>query len=209
MNIFRKYKRFALLALSILSLVVLIGCGAAKGIYAVATGLDEGITVKRELGAQKLITPEVELSMTRGMLDVDRIFIQVTDRALCFEHFTTDVKTALLTSVDQSLTSIDRLNEQGVLHIKSESSRKRYEQWMSRLRLSAIGIRTALVLIPANDPVEGQPAPQLTAKQQRELDNLRDWCKRASTLLKQNETRLQEDLVRLGASESSAPTIVQ
>ena len=197
-----------LLMLLGLNLIVslLVACGAGRGIYTVAVGLDEGITVKRELAAQNQISPEVELSITRGMLDVDRVFIQVTDTAQCFEVFTNDVKQGLITSVDSTLTTLDRLNEQGVLHIKSENGKRRYTQWMSRLRLSAIGIRTALVLIPARTaPAEGQPTPSLTPKEQRALDELRAWCKRASEQLRRNEDRLKEDLTRLGASDVPAP----
>ncbi|HEV7377761.1 MAG TPA: hypothetical protein VGN95_23800 [Pyrinomonadaceae bacterium] len=199
-----KYKTFAMLMVPVLCLSLFTGCDQAQGIYAVATGIDEGITVKRELATDKVIEPEAEISITRGLLDVDRVFIQVTDTAQCFEQFTSDIKTGIIKSLDTATVSIDNLNAHGVLHIKSEKAKKRFEQAMTSLRLSAFTVRTTLALIPAKDPVEGQPAPQLTAKEQRDLDNLRNWCKRASALFKQNEARLKDDLARLGAEDSAS-----
>jgi hypothetical protein len=198
-----KYKSFALLLAPVLFLSLFTGCGdeAAKGMYVVATGVDQGITVKRELAREEAISPDVELKVTRTMLDADRVFIQLTDTAQCFESFTSDIKAGVLVSLDASIATIDQLNAQGTLHIKSEKAKKRFEQAVTYLRLSALSVRTALALIPARDPVAGQPAPTLTAKQQQQLDELRAWCKRASTLLKDNETKLKEDLARLGASD--------
>ncbi len=191
-----KIKSTSLLPLIILTAcLLLMACGAAKGLLAVAVGVDETVTVKRELAAQGEMSRESELAFTKSLLDGDRAMIQVTETAECFEAFTADAKTAITTGLDQTIRGLEDLQAQGILRIKSERGRKRFAQVITGARLSASGIRTALEFIPVAEP--GAPPPELNDKQRRDLEAFRATCRRAAEIFRRSEKRLEEDLIRL------------
>jgi hypothetical protein len=199
------YKNFALAMLMILPTIILTSaCGeqaakrTAQGMVVASVSLDEGITIKRELRAEGELSKEDEHSITQTMLDANSGLLQITDTAECFERYTSDVRGTLINSASDVINSLDNLNRDGVLHIKSKDAQARFRRWLLGARLTANGIRAALEALPAQTaPAEGQPAPQLTRQQQVAVDAVRELCRQASKHLHDNDTKLREDLAQL------------
>jgi hypothetical protein len=201
----RNYKSFGLLMLVILPLSAFtLACSpkwimrAAQGTLIAGTAIDEVIDIKRDFRASGELSREHELSITHGLLDVDRGLLQITDEAECFEHYTSDVRANLIRSSGDVVNILDNLNRDGVLHIKSTQGQERFRKWLTGARVTVKGIQTALELTPAQDPsAEGQPSPKLTDAQRKLLEEVREICKRAGARLRDNETELLKDIALL------------
>jgi len=173
---------------------------AAQGLAVAAVSLDEGIQLKRDLRVEGELTRDAELEITRTMLEVDRTLIQITDTAKCFERYTADVRTTLINASGDVAIALDNLNRNGVLHIRSQAAQRRFRDWIRGARLTASSLRAALEAVEAQDPpAEGQPAPEMTAKQREAINAGREICERASRQLHENETQLLNDLKLLEA----------
>jgi hypothetical protein len=199
------YKNFALAMLMILPTIILTSaCGeaaakrTAQSMVVAAVSLDEGIIIKRELRANGELSKEAETTITHTMLDADHGLLQITDTAECFERYTADVRTTLINASGDVINSLDNLNRDGILHIKSAEGQRRFRNWLLGARLTVTGIRAALEAMPAQVPsAEGQPTPQLTRQQQAAIEAIRELCRRASLRLHENETKLLDDLTVL------------
>lgn len=197
----------SLLLLFILPLALLSSaCGdgvkvakqAAQGMAVSAVALDEGIQLKRDLRMEGQLSREAELEITRTMLDIDRSLIEITDTAKCFGRYTSDVRTNLINASSDVITSLERLNRNGVLHIRSPEGQRRFRAWILGARFTARGLRAALVSIEAQDPpTEGETAPQLTLQQREAIYAVQEICERASRQLHANETQLLNDIALL------------
>ncbi|MBD0370312.1 MAG: hypothetical protein ICV60_05715 [Pyrinomonadaceae bacterium] len=180
-------------------LAMLVACAPAKAIYGASVGIGEAIDVKRDLAQAGELRPDDERRITQALLDSNRALLQVTDTADCFTQFTSDVKENVLRAADNTITSLDNLQKQGALRIKSEKAKKRFDEKILYAKLGVRSFRTALALMPATKP-SPSGASALTEKQQRQLDELRDLCRKASAQLRLNDSRLVDDLARLNGT---------
>ena len=192
----RHYRHIALLGVSLICLSILAGCGAARAIYGASIGLSEAITIKRDIAQQGQFSAIGERLITQSMLDANSTLMQVSDSASCFTEYTTDVKANVLRGLDDAITSLDNLNRQGALHIRSGAALRRFQTKIFYASLITRSARTTLALIPAKEP-SSESQPILSKEQQRQLEEMRALCRKASAQLKENESRLLEDLARL------------
>ncbi len=128
----------------------------AKASDDLAGGIKLTISTKRQLARERLLDRDEELLLTNLMLDVNRTGKEYNRVLTSVERDTSQNRAALRNALDEVTKSIGRLNDEGVLHIKSEVARQRAGLAINGIRAAIAVIGNTLTSTPLPTPT---PAP--------------------------------------------------
>lgn len=166
---------------------------AAKATTVAASAIKTGIEVKRAVALQGEISPAGELAITHAMREVNGALLQCADAAQDIQTFTPDAKISLLGQCTDVSAGITRLQEQGVLHLKNEKAHRRLSRTLTALRVSTEAVALSLQLMPTaqqSSATSEQPRPSLDGRGVLAV---------AVRTLRENDTRLEDDITRLSS----------
>lgn len=125
----------------------------AKASDDLAGGIKLTISTKRQLARERLLDRDEERMLTNLMLDVNRSGKEYNRVLTSVERDTSQSRAALKNALGEVTKSIDCLNDEGVLHIKSEAARQ-------RAGLAVNGVRAAIAVI--GNTLTETPLPTLS-----------------------------------------------
>jgi hypothetical protein len=132
----------------------------AKASDDLAGGIKLTISTKRQLARERLLDRDEERMLTNLMLDVNRSGKEYNRVLTSIERDTSQSRAALRNALDEVAKSIARLNDEGVLHIKSEAARQRAGLPINGVRAAIAAIGNTLRETPLPTPSPGPlPSP--------------------------------------------------
>lgn len=144
----------AILMLAVVSMVVLLS-GCPKGAVhqasqlanAVGGSLEKAQKLNESLYTQKVISAEDSMAVAQAILETSQANDALVAQVRSVKELNLDSAAPILTALDNLTASVDRLQKQGVLHIKSESSRQTFDSYMQVIRAA---IKSAQAIIATN-----------------------------------------------------------
>jgi major membrane immunogen (membrane-anchored lipoprotein) len=179
-----------LLVVPVLCLTLLTtGCSdsqikkAATATNVAASAEATSIDVKHDLKAENAIDDQGELKITRAQKDFNDALTELNDKALCYRSSDPNARQGISDALQRVSDSLGRLLEQGTLHIKNPEAKAKFTLGLAVANTSF----RVMQLFLKSAPNEGaELSPDILAI-----------CQSTSQQLKENATRLNDDLVRL------------
>lgn len=124
----------------------------AKASDDLAGGIKLTISTKRQLAQERLLGMDEERNLTNLMLDVNRSGREYNRVLTSIEADTSQNRAKLKNALDEVVKSVNRLNDEGVLHIKNEGARQRAGLIINSIRASIATIKHTLTTTPLPSP---------------------------------------------------------
>jgi hypothetical protein len=133
----------------------------AKSSDDLAGGIKLTISTKRALAKEGVITHDEELTMTNLLVEVNSAGSEYNRVLTSVTSDTSGNRTKLLNALDGVAKSVDRLDAEGVTHIKNEAARQRAGLTVTALRTAIAGIRLTLTTAPSPAPPANNIPPSV------------------------------------------------
>lgn len=149
-----KLKKVTLVPVLIIALTLatlpMTGCDdsdlkkAARATDDLARGINILLDLDAALIQQNIISRDDALTITNGILNVNRLAKVFNDKARTYKSLDADAKSALLKITDDILAALGTLNAQGVLKIKNSNSQAQFQAGYAVLTAAVATLRTLL-----------------------------------------------------------------
>jgi hypothetical protein len=128
-----------------------------------AGGIKLAISTKRQLAQEKIITRDEELTLTNILRDVNSAGQEYNNVLAGVQADTPETRRDILKALDKVVASVDRLNNEGVLHIKNEGARQRVALGINAVRAAIAMIRATVRNAPTPTPTPTTTSPPLVS----------------------------------------------
>ncbi|MBI3654102.1 MAG: hypothetical protein HY231_23980 [Acidobacteria bacterium] len=118
---------------------------AAQASDDMARGISVALDLDAALIEQKLLSSGEALTVTSALLDLNRLVRQFNDTAQTYKSFDISARTALGKILADITTTLDKLNNQGVLKIKNPDAQLKFRSALAVMS-SAVNVLAALLI---------------------------------------------------------------